>query len=187
LQLLKIVNYGKKEKAFKKGWENYRISVIDNKNKSQDDFEKYINLLASGGIIVSLTFLEKIVSITKISFLGFYIIGLLLLVVTLLSNLYSHYKSMNDSDKIVKEIDEEKYEEIFKNIEIRNKPINNLNKASISSLIIGTILILTFVTINLYDMDENQTQPSDNTINQPEPKTGRISPNPSPTIRLKID
>lgn len=178
----------KKDKKLKKGWENYRNSVIENKNKSQDDFEKYINLLASGGIIISLTFLEKIVTITSITFLSFYIIGLLLMVVTLLSNLYSHYKSMNDSDLIINEIDDERYEDVFKNIAIRNKPINFLNKASIWSLIIGTILILTFVTINLYNMDKNQNPlPQDDTINQPEPKTGRLSPTPPPTIRPKTD
>lgn len=176
----------KKDKIeFEKGWEDYRNSVIENKNKSQDDFEKYINILASGGIVISLTFLEKIVSVTKISFLWSYIIGLLLLVITLLSNLYSHYKSMNDSDAIIKEIDEEKYDDIFKNIEKRNKPINFLNNVSIWSLIIGTILILTFVTINLYNMSENQPQPSDNTANPPEPKTGRVSPTPPPTIKPK--
>ncbi len=180
----------KKEKkiAFKVGWENYRNSVIENKNKSQDDFEKYINLLASGGIIISLTFLEKIVIVTNITFLSFYIMGLLLMVVTLLSNLYSHYKSMNDSDLIINEIDEEKYKDVFKNIAIRNKPIDYLNKTSIWSLITGTILILTFVTINLNKMDDNQIPlPQDNTSEQPEPKTGRISPTPPPTIRPKTN
>lgn len=166
------------------GWDNYRNSVIENKNKSQDDFEKYINLLATGGIILSLTFLEKIVSITQISFLWFYIIGLTLLVITLLSNLYSHYKSMNDSDMIIKEIDEEKYEEIFKNIEKRNKPINDLNKTSIWCLIIGSVLILTFVSINLYNMDKDQTPiPKDTPNSIPDPNTGRTNPTPPPTIK----
>ncbi|MGV7105800.1 hypothetical protein [Flavobacterium sp. U410] len=178
----------KANKKFELGWENYRNSIIENKNKSQDDFEKYINILASGGIIISLTFLEKIVTITQISFLWFYIIGLLLFVITLLSNLYSHYKSINDSDEIIKEIDEKKYDDIFKNIEKRNKPINTLNKISIWSLILGTILTLTFVTINLSNMDENQTlQPKDNPKSQPEPNTGRINPTPPPTIKPKTN
>lgn len=46
----------KQQEKFNQGWSEYRNSVSANKNKSQDDFEKYINLLASGGIIVSLTF-----------------------------------------------------------------------------------------------------------------------------------
>lgn len=164
------------------GWENYRNAVIENKNKSQDDFEKYINLLATGGIVLSLTFLEKIALMTKILFLWTYVVGLILLVITLLSNLYSHYKSMNDSDMIIKEIDEKKYKKIFLNIEKRNKPINRLNTTSIWSLIVGSILILTFVTINLYTM--NQTpQPKDNPNGNPIPDTGRPHPTPKPIIK----
>ena len=57
---------GKKEEEEKKErerkeWIEYRNSVSENKSKSQDDFEKYINLLASGGLVLSLTFFEKIV------------------------------------------------------------------------------------------------------------------------------
>ncbi|UPQ77746.1 hypothetical protein M0M57_08880 [Flavobacterium azooxidireducens] len=174
-----------KDFEFENGWENYRDSVIVNMNKSQDDFEKYINLLASGGIIISLTFLEKIVSVTKISYLGLYIIGLFLLVMTLLSNLYSHFKSMRDSATIIKEIDEKKYDEIFKNIEKRNKPINLLNKASIWFLIIGAVLILTFTSINLLNMNSDQTpQPKDST-SLPDPNTGRVNPSPKPIIKPK--
>jgi hypothetical protein len=168
------------------GWEEYRNAVIVNKNKSQDDFEKYINLLASGGIIITLTFLEKITAVAKIEYLIFYLLGLFLLVFTLVSNLYSHHKSNLDSDLIIKEIDEEKFEDIFKNIDKRNKPINLLNKISIWSLIIGSVLILTFVTMNLLAMNKNQKpSPSDNPRQSPKPlteeKRGRTNPPPPRT------
>ena len=171
------------ENSTQNGWEEYRNAVTENKNKSQDDFEKYINLLASGGIIISLTFLEKITAVVKIEYIIFYLVGLVLLVFTLITNLYSHHKSIEDSDLIIKEIDEEKYEDIFKNIERRNKPINLLNKTSIWSLIAGTILILTFVSINLVAMNENQKpSPSDNPRQNPKPlteeKRGRANPTP---------
>lgn len=176
----------KQQEKFRQDWSEYRNSVSENKNKSQDDFEKYINLLASGGIIVSLTFLEKITAVVKIEYIIFYLIGLFLLVLTLLSNLYSHHKSIQDSDSIIKEIDEEKYEDIFKNIDKRNKPINLLNITSIWSLIIGTILILTFVSINLFSMNENKKPPpSDNPRQNPKPLTeeqrGRTNPPPPRT------
>ncbi len=175
----------KQQEKFNQGWSEYRNSVSENKNKSQDDFEKYINLLASGGIIVSLTFLEKITAVVKIEYIIFYLIGLFLLVLTLISNLYSHHKSIRDSDSIIKEIDEEKYEDIFKNIDKRNKPINLLNITSIWSLIIGTILILTFVSINLFAMNDNQKpQPSDSPRQNPKPQweeKGRTNPTPPRT------
>ncbi|NGY36856.1 hypothetical protein FQU23_004945 [Flavobacterium sp. XN-5] len=169
---------GKSKDKFEQGWIDYRNAVSENKSKSQDDFEKYINLLASGGIVLSLTFLEKIITVDNTTFKSFYVLGLILLVATLLSNLYSHYKSIQDSDLTIQEIDEEKYDDIFKNIKKRNRIINRLNKTSIWSLIIGVIFILTFVTINLFNMSDKQTpRPS----TQPRPSTeekGRTIPTP---------
>jgi hypothetical protein len=176
-------------KLEQQSWNDYRNSVIENKNKSQDDFEKYINLLATGGIVLSLTFLEKITAVVKIEFMFFYIIGLILLIVTLLSNLYSHYKSMQDSDLIIMEIDNEKYDDIFKNIDKRNKPISLLNQLSIWSLIIGTLLIVAFVSINLFVMNENQ-KPTVNPTQTPKPLTeekGRTNPSPSPQIKPSVE
>lgn len=54
------------EEKERQDWIEYRNAVSDNKSKSQDDFEKYINLLASGGIVLSLTFLEKIIPLIKL-------------------------------------------------------------------------------------------------------------------------
>lgn len=177
------------EKELKKGWDDYRNLVIENKNKSQDDFEKYINILASGGIVLSITFLEKIVTVDKITWILLYILGLLLLVGTLLSNLYSHYKSMLDCDQIIKEIDDEKYDDIFKNIDKRNQSINLLNRASIWSLIIGVLLILTFLSINLFAMSDNpQTNPLPSDNPQPvEEKSGRTTPTPAPNLNPSKD
>jgi hypothetical protein len=138
-----------KEETVRQEWIGYRNSVIENKSKSQDDFEKYINLLASGGLVLSLTFFEKIVPLEKAIYKPFVIAGMFLMVITLLSNLYSHYKSIIDSDLTIKEIDEEKYKAIFENIESRNITINRLNRISIWSLIIGILSLITFVTINI--------------------------------------
>jgi len=151
------------------GWIDYRNSVIENKTKSQDDFEKYINLMASGGLVLSLTFLEKIVSLDKAICKAFVISGMYLMVVTLLSNLYSHYKSMLDSDATIKDIDDKNYDKIFKNIEKRNRVINFLNKISIWSLIIGILCLITFVTININNMSDKQ----------------KITPSPKPATEEK--
>ena len=138
------------------GWIEFRNSVIDNKTKSQDDFEKYINIMAAGGLVLSLTFLEKIVSLDKAICKSFVVIGMYLMVATLLSNLYSHYKSMLDSDATIKDIDENNYTEILKNIQKRNDQINVLNKISIWSLIFGILCLITFATINIYNMSDKQ-------------------------------
>lgn len=134
--------------------------------------------MAAGGLILSFTFLEKIVSLEKAIWKSLVIIGMYLMVVTLLSNLYSHYKSIHDSDSTIKDIDEENYKEIFKNIEKRNKIINRLNMISIWSSIIGVTSLITFASINIYNMNNN---PKPTPTQQPQPSTierGRTTPVP---------
>lgn len=190
-----------KDQEFKKGWENYRESVYTNKSKSEDDFEKYINILATGGIVLGFTFMEKIFSLTKISWIWTSVIGLILLVATLLLNLLSHYRSISDADKILSEIDSEDYEKVFTNSNKRNRIIRGLNLGSICFLILGCFFIMMFVTKNLYEVnrkgnnteltnynmiEQDKIQPGD-TIKLPEPTTGRTNPAPSPTIKPKIE
>lgn len=81
-----------RKETIRQEWIEYRNAVTENKSKSQDDFEKYINILASGGLVLSLTFFEKIVPLEKAIYKPFVITGMFLMVLTLLSNLYSHYK-----------------------------------------------------------------------------------------------
>jgi Sec7-like guanine-nucleotide exchange factor len=103
------------------------------------------------------------------------------MVVTLLSNLYSHYKSMLDSDATIKDIDEENYDKIFQNIDKRNIVINRLNRISIWSLIIGITLIISFATINIYNMNDSNQNGKPTPSPQPKPLTeekGRTTPIP---------
>ncbi len=172
-----------KEEKIRQEWIEYRNSVIENKSKSQDDFEKYINLLASGGIVLSLTFLEKIITIDKARCKFFIVAGMALMIITLLANLYSHYKSMVDSDLTIKDIDEGKFDQIFGNIIKRNKIINILNTISIGSLIVGMISIITFVTLNFIYMSNSNQEQKPRPHQNPKPLTeekqrGRITPPP---------
>lgn len=175
----------KKKDKYQEGWIEYRNAVYTTKSKSEDDFEKYINLMATGGIVLGFTFMEKIFSLTQVINMWTIILGLVLLVITLLSNLYSHYQSMNDSDQIINEIDNEEYEKIFENSNKRNKKIRVLNEISIWSFIIGCLLVMFFITTNLFNMNQNDTPQPKDLPNLPKPDTGRINPTPPPTIKPK--
>lgn len=175
----------KKKNTIQEGWIEYRNAVYTTKSKSEDDFEKYINLMATGGIILGFTFMEKIFSLTKVHHIWAIISGLILLVITLLTNLYSHYQSMNNADKIITEIDNEDYENIFNNSNRRNCKIKLLNNISIWSLIIGCLFIMFFITNNLVNMNQNNNPQPKDLPNLPKPDTGRINPTPPPTIKPK--
>lgn len=163
---------------------NYRKSVEENKNKSQDDFEKYINLLASGGLVISLMFLEKLVE-NKINSNGnwLFVIGLIGFVSTLLINLISHKKSINDSNYILETLgfDTSKTddEDFINEVSRRNKVLDTWNKLSIGSLIIGALTILMYFTINFLNMSNQQPKPQPT---PPKPHTeekGRTNPMPT--------
>lgn len=172
---------------------NYRKSVEENKNKSQDDFEKYINIMANGGLVISLIFIEKLVE-NKINIISswLFILGLIGFVCTLLINLISHNKSINDSSYILNnigfDIDKFEDEKFLNEISNRNRKIDLLNKLSIGSLITGVFTILIFFTINFLNMSNQEPKPKTQPQpqqNPPKPLTeekGRTNPIPARVI-----
>ena len=168
----------KEEKEIENGWLEFKKSVFEIKSKSQDDFEKYINFIASGGLGLTIAFFDKIVQIEIAIYLWIIVLGWILLAFTLLINLSSHYKSVKFSELTISEINDKNYDAIFTNVEKRNKTINVLNIISLTSLICGVSSIILFVTFNIYNMNNN---PKPNP-GQPKPLTeerkGRETPPP---------
>lgn len=177
-----------KDLEIKLQWQEYRNAVCENQTKSQDDFEKYINLIASGGLGLTITFIDKIVPIKDAICIWIITLGWILLAITLLTNLLSHHISAKFSAKVIQNIDDENYESIFNNSEQNNKIINRYNNTSIYSLFGGIIAIILFVTINIYNMSDKKTNNNPNK-NLPKPLTeerGRIIP-PPPKVKTNIN
>ena len=146
----------KKDAIIETEWNEFRNSVYETKSKSQDDFEKYINVIASGGLAITIAFFDKIVDIHKSNYIFLIILGWVLLVTTLLTNLISHYLSISYAQKTIDEINEKKYDDVFTNVKKRNRFIKFLNGLSIGTLVIGIVSIIVFVTLNLNVMNNNQ-------------------------------
>lgn len=167
-------------KKIKLAWLEYRKEVCVNQEKSQDDFEKYINLIASGALGLTVTFIDKIVPIDQATYIWIIATGWVLLAVTLLVNLYSHHKSAKFSAQTISQIDSEEYEMVQETTINCNKEINGYNKLSLYSLFCGIILIIIFVTINIYNMSDKEREKQRHQ-NQPRPLTeekGRTIPQP---------
>lgn len=131
---------------------DYRKSIENNKIRSENDFEKHINIFAGIGVFVSLIEFNKIGSCTtnRICLL----LSIICYVITLLINLISHRKSINDSNYILEEIgynDIEKLESerFLRELERRNNIIETLNDISVSSLIAGVFFFIIFLVINI--------------------------------------
>lgn len=163
-------------------WVEFRKSVYETKSKSEDDFEKYITLIASGALALSLTLIDKLVPIKDASYIWLLVVGWCLFSVTLFINLLSHFLSKMYSEKTISEVDTGLEKDIIlKNIDSRNSKIDCLNIISIISIFLGILSIILFVTLNIYSMNNNNN-PKTNPPNQnPKPLTeekGRTIPKP---------
>lgn len=131
-------------------WKEFRKDVYENKSKSEDDFEKYITLIASGALGLSLTLIDKIVPIESATYKCILITGWVFFSLTLLSSLLSHFFSKRFSEKTINEVDKDvDYDTIVKNIESRNSVIEGFNIFSIFTIVMGIFSIVLFVSINI--------------------------------------
>jgi hypothetical protein len=140
----------KKSKKEIAEWKEFRKSVFENKIKSEDDYEKYITLISSGALGLSITFIEKIVPLNNATEKWILIVGWIQLTVTLFISLLSHFYSRRYSEKTIEDVDNYlEYELISENITRRNKSLENFNLLTITTLFLGIISIVIFVSINI--------------------------------------
>ena len=148
-------------------WQNFRDDVLKVREKSQDDFEKYLNVFGSGGLLVGLTLLSKLTE-SKINYEYrlMLIFGSVSFVVCLLSNLISHYLAIHNNEKNISDIDNQ-HPKLWENFEKRNKYLGCVNWVSLGSIIAGTILITLFLILNINTMAKQNTNPQSQPKSQP--------------------
>lgn len=162
-----------------KGWEEYRSSIYDQQTKSHDLFEKSMTFITSGALALTLTFHDKIVPVGNAKAIPLIATGWILLAITLFVNLVSHYLSSKSLNKSADEIDQVityklSFEKFYNNLEKRNKNIDRLNKITIWSLGVGLILIIFYVTINIYNGEKEQSESKIETTEQATTKAQKL-------------
>jgi hypothetical protein len=123
----------------------YIDSLIEIKNKSDDDYEKNVTFISSGTLLLSITFIEKIISINKSNAIWTLILSWIFLCLTLVVNLFSHQLSSWYHEKSIDEYD---YDITNKIVKERNKEIRYINWGTTFSLILGMIFLIIFCSIN---------------------------------------
>ena len=119
----------KKNSEELKEWKNFRRELYEIKQKSDDDFEKYITLISSGGLALTVTFINDLIPLNQSNHTYLIIVGWTALALTLFVSLFSHYKSSINLEKNINEIDSDlEYNKLNENIDHRNKNIDFLNK-----------------------------------------------------------
>lgn len=127
---------------------NFQTHLKELVLKSQESFEKQLIYISAGALSISIGFIKNVVGdLDKTSAEGLLITAWALMGLTLLLNLLSHVFTSNCHNKTIEEISEGKYD--YKKALCRHNDIKKLNYSSIGTLIIGIILLLTFISINI--------------------------------------
>lgn len=130
------------------------------KEKSEDDYEKNITYISAGTLVLSLTFIEKIVALGKAGYLWLLITAWGLLALTLIVNLCSHQLSAYYHDKSLDEFDKKDLN-FIKNVKARNYFMRWINWCTIGSLTFGIISLILFCSINAYHTMTNSKENND--------------------------
>lgn len=128
-------------------------------SKSEDEFEKKLTYISAGALLLSVTLFEKVIKLDCSSYLFILIIAWILLILTLLLNLFSHLISKIYLRKTIDEIDRKdgfpqrniKYQQRLKSIEC-------LNWVTSILLFLGITCLVLFTSINAVN-------PCDNNVN----------------------
>lgn len=128
-----------------------RKALEDAKQKSNEFYEKNILYIAAGTLVLSLTFIEKIITLSKSFAVWTLIVSWMFLALTLLVNLLSHHISTLSHDKAISYHDQND-PKILDKIESDNKIIRGMNWFTTFGLMIGIIFLIIFCSINTLKM-----------------------------------
>jgi hypothetical protein len=159
-----------------------REILLESLAKSEDDFEKMITYISAGSLALSLTFIEKIVALDHAEKIWLLIVGWALLILTLLTNLLSHYYSKVLVRQTIYDLDNN-VTDIANKITARNKKIDAINICCIFTLVIGLTLFVIFVSLNTIAMSKERPKQPITTKLIPDgyEKLGRTIPIVKPT------
>ncbi|NER15897.1 hypothetical protein [Spongiivirga citrea] len=173
-----------------------RENIFNTIEKVEDDFEKKITQISAGALALSITFIDKIVDLSKAEHFWILIVGWILLTLTLSINLISILVSRKLNLQTIDEYDDFerekiKEEELIKNVKKRNKFISNLDIISLAKLLSGIFMIVIFSSINInnkskIDMPDKDRIEKGRTIHVPQTNpqssdTGNEKPNQNTT------
>lgn len=156
------------------GLTDKQAEAIDKiKQKSDDDYEKNVVYIAAGTLVLSMTFLEKIIKVESSTYIWILIVGWGFLALTLLCNLLSHqlsslfhercrdlYEKCEEPGENAAEADVQAYNTSLADANDRfekyNSIIRYLNWTTTFSLFIGIALLVVFCSANALKANSNK-------------------------------
>ncbi|SDW64667.1 hypothetical protein SAMN05444410_104202 [Hydrobacter penzbergensis] len=138
------------EEAFKQeDIAKYKDELITILHKSQENFEKQLSYISAGTLALSIGFIKDVIkNIAKAEYKWLLNLGWVLLGATLLINCISHIRAADLHNRTISEINDGNYD--HERIKKRYEEVSRVNWFTVTTLILGLIFIIIFVTINIY-------------------------------------
>ncbi len=129
---------------------DYRASLEQAINSSEDDFEKNLVYLSAGALVLSIGFIEKVVPIENVKYIGFLICSWCLIAIALMLNLASHLISAGNSTKAREDLDNQIDTKIrYESVKCRNRVVRIINWISFTIFSFGLLSLIIYCSINL--------------------------------------
>lgn len=130
-----------------------RKTLIKSMLSSEEWYDKNFNVITGGAILLSITFLDKVVPYKEAVWKWTLIVSWLTLLVALVLNLISHRRSSRNQMLTINELDSDE-DVAFGNAQNRNRDMDHLTFAAMSSMIAGLLFLILYCSINLYNMPD---------------------------------
>ncbi|MCF2502753.1 hypothetical protein L0663_05145 [Dyadobacter sp. CY107] len=138
------------ERSFEQLQAQAQALIEQGKAKSDDDYEKNLTYISAGTLVLSLTFLEKVVKLDDAQAIWFLIISWILMAVTLGLNLISHQKSSRYAETTIADLPlaEREPAAFVANYLARNKKIRRINWITTITISAGMVCLIIFCSTN---------------------------------------
>jgi len=130
----------KDDLEYKKAYEKIR-------SESEHGLDTYVKYLSGGALVISLTFIGKILP-SNPDYIYLIILAWVLLAISLIINFVSYLFTIENCNKTISDIDDEN-KNWRTGVSKRNKTIHFMNYASAIITIVGIIGITLFVSLNI--------------------------------------
>ena len=160
-----------------------RESLLKSVELSENLFDKNLNIISSGALILSVTFLNKVIPVYSSLFKWILVAGWGALVCSLIINLWAHWLASRNAMKTLHDHDM-KDPNLFEKTQRRNRRMNNITTAAGFSMVAGLLSLVIYCSINIYNMPDPTRLPN------PEPERKGMpsyvpstQPTPSPQVQ----
>jgi hypothetical protein len=137
-----------------------RETLIKSMLSSEEWFDKNLTFIAGGAILLSVSFLDKLVPYKDAICKWTLIAAWFVLMASLVLNLLAHRRSSLNQMTTLNELDEEDELNAFEKAQERNRKMNQLTLGATWSMATGLLLLIIYCSINLYNMPEDKKAPN---------------------------